>query len=72
MNSDLIKHAWQSRGYSFGVFRDPPGQVWADFVHRIYELVMLAEGEIELEIEGKTQRPLIGKGVLSRQMRFIL
>ena len=24
---------------------------------------MLAEGEIELEIEGKTQRPLIGKEV---------
>ena len=65
---DQIKKDWNTRGYSFGVFRDPPGQVWADFVHRIDQLVMLAEGEIELEIEGKTQRPLIGKGVLSRQI----
>ena len=59
MNQEKIKKDWESRGYSFGVFKDPPGQVWADFVHRTDELVMLAEGEIELEIEGKTQRPLI-------------
>lgn len=60
---ELIKQNWNSRGYSFGVFRDPPGQVWADFVHRTDELVLLAEGEIELEIEGKTQRPIIGQEV---------
>ena len=63
MNSDLIKQAWQSRGYSFGVFRDPPGQVWADFVHRTDELVVLAEGEIEVEIEGKAERFQIGEMV---------
>ena len=60
MNPDLIKKDWNSRGYSFREFRDLPGQVWADFVHRTDELVMLLEGEIELEVEGKTQRPLIG------------
>jgi len=60
---ELIKQNWNSRGYSFGVFRDPPGQVWADFVHKTDELVVLAEGEIELEIEGKTQRPIIGQEV---------
>ena len=60
MNTDQIKQEWHSRGYSFGVFRDPPGQVWADFVHRVDELVVLAEGEIELEIEGMAQRPQIG------------
>ena len=63
MNSDLIKQFWNSRGYSFGVFRDPPGQVWADFVHRTDELVVLAEGEIEVEIEGESQRPQIGEEV---------
>ena len=60
MNSDLIKQNWNSRGYSFGVFRDPPGQVWADFVHRTDELVVLAEGEIEVEVEGKAERFQIG------------
>ena len=63
MNSDHIKRDWHSRGYSFGVFRDPPGQVWADFVHQTDELVVLAEGEIEVEIEGESQRPQIGEEV---------
>ena len=63
MNSDLIKQNWNSRGYSFGVFRDRPGQVWADFVHRTDELVVLAEGEIEVEIEGKAERFQIGEMV---------
>ena len=60
---DQIKKDWHLRGYSCGVFRDPPGQVWADFVHRVDELVVLAEGEIELEIEGMAQRPQIGQEV---------
>ena len=46
-----LKNDWKQRGYSFGVFRDPPGQVLADFVHKTDELVVLAEGEIEIEIE---------------------
>ena len=63
MNSDHIKRDWHSRGYSFGVFRDHPGQVWADFVHQTDELVVLAEGEIEVEIEGKAERFQIGEMV---------
>ena len=60
---ELIKQNWHSRGYSFGVFCDRPGQVWADFVHRTDELVLLAEGEIEVEIEGKAERFHIGEMV---------
>ena len=66
--SDHIKQNWHSRGYSFGVFRDPPGQVWADFVHRTDELVALAEGEIEIEIDGKLHKPKIGEKCLSLLM----
>ena len=60
MEYDLIKKDWNLRGYSFGVFRDPPGQVWADFVNKTDELVVLSEGEIEVEIEGKAKRFQIG------------
>ena len=60
---DLIKQYWHLRGYSFSVFREPPSQVWADFVHRTDELVVLAEGEIEVEIEGKAERVQIGQMV---------
>ena len=69
MNSDLIKRDWHSRGYSFGVLRDPPGQVWADFVHQTDELVVLAEGEIEVEIEGKAERFQIGEMVFITEKR---
>ena len=63
MDQEKIKKDWDSRGYSFGVFKDPPGQVWADFVHRTDELVVLAEGEIEIEIEGNSEQPSIGEEV---------
>ena len=63
MNPEKIKLNWESRGYSFGVFKDPPGKIWADFVHSTDELVILAEGEIEIEIEGKSQKPQIGDEV---------
>ena len=63
MNQEQIKKDWESRGYSFGIFKDPPGQVWADFVHRTDELVVLAEGEIEIEIEGKSKQPPIDEEV---------
>ena len=63
MNPEQIKKDWNSRCYSFGIFKDPPGQVWADFVHKTDELVVLAEGQIEIEIEGKSQQPPIGKEV---------
>ena len=59
MNQEATRKDWNERGFSFRSFRDPSGQVWADFIHRTDELVMLAEGEIELEIEGKTHRTLI-------------
>ena len=61
MNPEQIKNNWNSRGYSFGIFKDPTGQVWADFVHKTDELVVLVEGKIE--IEGKSQEPQIGKEV---------
>ena len=60
MEPHQLKQNWESRGYNFGIFKDPPGQVWADLVHKTDELVVLAEGEIEIEIEGKSQRPQIG------------
>ena len=63
MHQEKIRVNWESRGYSFGVFKDPPGQVWADFVHRTDELVVLAGGDIEIEIEGKSQQPRIGEEI---------
>ena len=56
-----LKNNWKQRGYSFGAFRDPPRQVWTDFVRKTDELVVLAESEIEIEIEGRSHFPKIGE-----------
>ena len=63
MNQEQIRKNWEYKGYSFGVFKDSPGQVWADFVHTTDELVILSEGQIEIEIEGMTQQPRVGDEV---------
>ena len=63
MNQEKIRENWESRGYSFGVFKDSPGKVWANYVHRTDELVVLAGGDIEIEIEGKSQQPRIGEEI---------
>ena len=59
-----IKADWARRGFGFEYWIDPPGQVWRDFVHDVDELVMLVEGEIELDLAGRTLRPAVGEEVL--------
>ena len=64
MDHRKIQSDWLERGYSFGVWVDPPGQVWEDYVHDADELLMLVEGEIELSFLGKTFCPNIGDEIL--------
>lgn len=45
---------------AFGSIR----RVWGDFVHDTDEVVMVVEGEVELEIAGVTHRPRAGKELL--------
>lgn len=59
-----IAERWRARGFSCGLWVDPPGQVWADYVHDVDELVMVVEGEVEFEIEGSTHRPRPGEELL--------
>lgn len=45
---------WQARGYSCGLFVDPPGREWNGFVHATNELVTVVEGRLEMEIGNET------------------
>lgn len=54
---------WKARGFSFGIFTDPPGQRWEDFVHETDELWALAEGDMELVLEGTVLHPQLGEEV---------
>lgn len=56
-----VERAWRERGFSCGLWIDPPGQVWADYVHDVDELVMVVDGNVEFEIEGKAHRPAVGE-----------
>ncbi|HEY6280733.1 MAG TPA: cupin domain-containing protein [Burkholderiales bacterium] len=64
MNERKVKTDWERRGFIFGIWIDPPGQIWEDYVHGVDELLMLAEGEIELSFLGKTFCPTIGEEIL--------
>ena len=62
--TDVIATDWHERGFSGGLWVDPPGQVWADFVHDTDELVMVVEGEVEFEIGDALHRPEPGEELL--------
>jgi quercetin dioxygenase-like cupin family protein len=64
VDQTAIAERWRARGFSCGLWTDPPGQVWADFTHDTDELVMPVAGEIELEFLGRTVRPRVGEEVL--------
>ena len=68
MELSQIQQAWAERGFSCTVWTDPPGQVWANFIHEVDELVTLVEGEIELSFQGQTLRP----GALAKKCLFPL
>ena len=63
MNVGQIQLDWQTRGFSCGLWVDPPGQVWENYVHATDELLMVLEGELELEMQGRVFRPKVGEEV---------
>ena len=61
---ETVTRDWRARGFSCDIWSDPPGQIWADFVHASDELVMLIDGEIELHFGGQRLRPAVGEEIL--------
>ena len=64
VDRNVVAVDWRKRGFSCGLWVDPPGQVWADFVHETDEIVMVVEGEAEFEIDGAIHRPGVGEELL--------
>jgi quercetin dioxygenase-like cupin family protein len=61
VGQDAVSRSWHERGFSCGLWIDPPGQVWADYVHDVDELVVVVDGDVEFDIEGKVHRPAPGE-----------
>lgn len=49
-----VEADWRHQGFSFGIFRDPPGQEWNDFRHDSDEYVLVAEGRLWIEVGGES------------------
>jgi quercetin dioxygenase-like cupin family protein len=64
VDRNAVAQNWHARGFSCGLWVDPPGQVWADFVHDVDELVMVVAGDVEFDIDGERQRPAAGDELL--------
>lgn len=45
---------WAARGFSCGLWVDPPGARWENYVHAEDELLMLLSGSLELVLDGRT------------------
>jgi quercetin dioxygenase-like cupin family protein len=64
MDHEHVKSNWTQRGFSFGIWTDPPGQRWENFTHRTDEIVMVIDGSVEFEIGGKIHHPKPGDELL--------
>lgn len=53
---EAVGAEWARRGFSCELWIDPPSQVWHDFLHDVDELVLLLEGDCQIEMEGRTLR----------------
>jgi len=56
-----IVAAWAARGFSCGLWTDPPGRRWEDFTHATDEVVSVLEGEMEFEVGGEVHHPQPGE-----------
>ncbi len=66
IDQGAVAQRWRTRGFSCGLWVDPPGQVWEDYVHEVDELVLVIQGEVEFEVDGRVHRPGPGEELLIR------
>lgn len=64
VDQDEVSHRWRSRGFSCDLWVDPPGQRWENYVHDVEELVLVVEGSVEFEIDGRVHHPAVGEELL--------
>jgi mannose-6-phosphate isomerase-like protein (cupin superfamily) len=64
INIDRVQRDWRARGIGFAIWAEPPGQVCKSHEHEGDELIMLVEGEVEIEMQGRVCRLNLGEEVL--------
>ena len=54
VDQGAVGREWAERGFSCGLFVDPPGREWNGFVHATNELVTVVEGVMLCTVEIST------------------
>ncbi len=60
---EAVARDWAARGFSCDLWVDPPGREWIGYVHPVDELILLLEGEMEVELEGRWRRCKVGEEI---------
>ena len=60
---DSLRRDFSTRGYSFDIFVDPPGQQWLGFRHQVDEIVVPLQGQVTLTVDGVQHSPALGEEV---------
>ncbi len=64
IDRSAVRDAWRARGFTCDLWVDPPGQIWADFVHDVDEVLLVVSGTLVVEMDGHTVRLEPGQEVL--------
>ncbi len=64
IDREQIAADWAARGFGCELWVDPAGQRWDNFTHTVDELVLVLEGAMEFEVEGRVIRPALGEELL--------
>jgi mannose-6-phosphate isomerase-like protein (cupin superfamily) len=56
VDRDSVRSEWSARGYSCELWIDPPDQIWHDVQHDVDGILLLLEGQCQVEMEGRTVR----------------
>lgn len=64
VDQSAVSEDWRVRGFSCGLFVDPPGREWNDFVHTVDELVTVVDGRLRMTVNGEQSDLAPGDEVL--------
>lgn len=63
IDRSTVAKDWHARGFSCGLWIDHAGREWSYQAQETDELFMMMSGELELELEGRTIQPAVGKEI---------
>jgi hypothetical protein len=69
VDREAVARAWAAWGFSCALWTDPPGQRWEGFRHAVDEVLMLIDGAIAMQIEGRILEPPGPRAPLRAQHR---